>query len=279
MKFDAVILILLFTLLSAHASGQSTAPKAAGPAKNPLPDIQVVRDGWGQAAPATVKRVFESTAREIWKHCPNRKLSPIIVSAKGGPIVLYDRGPNGEFVVRLNTGDLYWSQYAYQFAHEFCHILCNYDQDKTGNKWFEESICEMASLFALRRMGESWKTLPPFGHWKGYAKHLTAYAEDRMKKSRLPKDKTLVDWYERHAERLHGTAVDRELNNVVATALLPLFEADPQHWAAVAYLNHGKPEKPQTFAEFLTDWHKHCPKRHRDFVTRVAKEFGVELDE
>ncbi|MFP6612770.1 MAG: hypothetical protein VB835_10705 [Pirellulales bacterium] len=280
MKFrHLAVLSLLATGIAGSVSGQPNDPKPGGRGKHPAPGILVVPDGWGQAAPPTVKRVLESTAIEIWQHFPDRKLSPIIVSAKGGPIVLYDKSPSGEYIVRLNTGDLYWSQYAYQFAHEFCHILCNYDQDKSGNKWFEESVCEMASLFALRRMGETWKTAPPFGHWKGYAKHLTAYAEDRMSKARLPQDRTLAIWYERHAVELNGTAVNRELNNVVAMALLTLFEAEPQHWPAVGFLNHGTPEKPQTFAEYLTDWRGHCPQRHRKFVNRIATEFGVELDE
>jgi len=66
-------------------------------------------------------------------------VSPILVEAKGGPIVLFRRGKNDEIFVRLDTGGYLWAQYSYQFAHEFCHILCRYDQDKTGNKWFEET--------------------------------------------------------------------------------------------------------------------------------------------
>ena len=84
-----------------------------------------------------------------------RTLEPILVEPKGGPITLFRRGPKGEYLVRLNTGDRHWAQHAYQFAHEFTHILANYDEHERRNKWFEESICEMASLFVLRRMSET----------------------------------------------------------------------------------------------------------------------------
>ena len=113
-------------------------------------DLLVVRDGWGDVRRDTVEKVLQSTAAELWKYFPDRKLPPIIVQPRGGPITLFQRGPGGEIFIRLNTGQTYWSQYAYQFAHELCHVLCKYDRDKTGNKWFEESICETGNpCFAI----------------------------------------------------------------------------------------------------------------------------------
>jgi len=104
-----------------------------------------------------VEKVLHSAAVALWPYFAGRTLKPILVEPKGGPITLYRRGPNGEYLVRLNTGDRHWAQHAYQFAHEFGHILANYDEHERRNKWFEESVCEMASLFVLRRMSETWK--------------------------------------------------------------------------------------------------------------------------
>ena len=36
---------------------------------------------------------------------PKRSLKPILVEPLGGPITLFDRGRNGEYRVRLDTGD------------------------------------------------------------------------------------------------------------------------------------------------------------------------------
>ena len=240
-------------------------------------DLLVVRNGWGDVNRDTVERLLYSVADTLWQHFPERKLNSIIVRPNGGPITLYQRGPGGEILIRLNTGSTYWSQYTYQFAHEFCHVLCNYDADPHGNDWFEESICEMASLFALRQMGEGWKTNPPFAHWKNYARHLTQYADDRMAKAQLPPGQTLAQWYETHAKQLHGSATKRDLNAVIANALLPMFEKQPQHWEAVTYLNDGRPTQAQTFQAYLRDWYINSPEKHRPFISKIAQEFGLRI--
>ena len=247
-------------------------------AEYPDVDLLVVRDGWGDVERATVQKVLESTAGELWKYFPDRKLQPIIVKPNGGPIVLFNRGPGDEYFVHLDTGETYWSQYAYQFGHEFCHILCNYDTDDTGNKWFEESICEMASLFVLRRMGETWKTQPPFDHWKSFAPNMTAYAEQLIEKNSLDDSTTLAQWYGEHRHDLHGSSTKRELNNIIAVALLPLFEESPQHWESVTWLNHGQPNEPQRLVAYLADWRRHCPEKHHSFVDNVSAVFGITLD-
>lgn len=244
--------------------------------QNPLPEIRVVKDGW-QANPETVKKVLESTAADLWKHFPKRKLPPLLVHPNKGPIVLFKRSDKGEIVVRLNTGKTYWSQYAFQFSHEFCHVLCEYDPDPHGNDWFEESICELASLYTLRQMGKTWKTKPPYPHWKSYAKHLTQYAADRIADGQLKKGETLAKWFKKNSEALYASATRRELNLVVATQLLPMFEAEPDHWQAVGYLNKAKPKSKQTFQQYLSDWFRHCPKRHQPFVKKIAKHFEIEI--
>ena len=69
------------------------------------------------------------------------------------------------------------NQYAYQFAHEFCHVLSGYEGlEGNPNNWFHETICELASVFTLRRMAERWPTHPPYPNWAGYSKHLLEYA-------------------------------------------------------------------------------------------------------
>ncbi len=213
-----------------------------------------------QASPNDVKAVLNSAARQLWKQFPDRELTPILVEPKGGPIVLFQRGENGEYRVRLATGQTYWSQYAFQFAHEMCHILCNYDGDVHRNKWFEESLCETASLYSLRAMADEWKTNPPYPNWKGYSSSLKQYADDRIAASPLPEGKSLADWFADHEATLYQNATNREMNNIVAVQLLPLLEENPANWEAVTWLNEAKSTQSQTFGEYLSDWHKHAPR-------------------
>jgi hypothetical protein len=223
------------------------------------------------------RRVFQSAAAELWRFFPDRKLTPILVEPKGGPIVLHRRGPAGEYCVRLDTGNNRWAQHAYQFAHEFCHVLCNFAEREHRNEWFEESLCEMASLFALRRMSETWKTRPPYPNWKDYAPALAKYADERMEKAQLPAKTTLAKWFRQNADELHKSATLREKNTVVAVALLPLFEKQPEHWEAVSYLNTVEPREGQSFAAFLRQWRDAAPPKHRAFIRQIGRQFEIDL--
>ncbi len=231
-------------------------------------------DAWN-ASIADVEKVLHATAAELWKHFPGRKLDPILVAPKGGPIVLFKRGPNREYYVRLNTGDTYWSQYVFQFAHEMAHILCTYREGDTSNLWFEESICELASLYVLRQMSQTWKSNPPYPNWKSYAPKLADYAQDRIKAGTLPKDQTLAQWYQANAAALTKDGTQREMNAVVAVALLPLFEAAPHHWEAIAHINEGKSKDARSLAAYLKNWHDHAPERHRPFIVKIMEKFGL----
>ena len=59
-------------------------------------------------------------------------------------------------VILLTAEDDYWCQWVYQFAHEYCHHLIDgpLDGELHGLKWFEETICELSSLFCLHRMAD-----------------------------------------------------------------------------------------------------------------------------
>ncbi len=230
---------------------------------------------WGGEIP-DVSKVLYSAAEPIWQQFPTLKLKPILVEPKGGPVVLYQPGPEGEIQVRLNTGDRLWAQHAFQFAHEFGHIVCRYRSGANRNKWFEESICELASLYSLRQMAKTWQTTPPYPNWKGYASALANYADERMKKATLS-DTTFADWYRAHADELYRDAVQRDHNLIVATELLPLFEAEPVHWEAVGHLNDTQGAESRSFAEHLRAWHGSCPAKHRPFVQKVAAKFEIEL--
>ena len=226
----------------------------------------------------TVGKVLHATAAELWRYFPDRKLDPIVVEPKGGPIVLFKRGKNGEYFVRLNTGDTYWAQYVFQFSHEMCHILCRYRDGDESNKWFEESLCELASLFVLRQMADRWEKQPLFAHWKGYEKSMRTYAADRIKLGALPPKSTLAQWRRDHAEALRKNPTDREKNQVAAVALLPLFEKAPQHWAAVWHLNEGEGKQVRSFEDYLKSWHDHTPTKHQAFVRSIAEAFEVRID-
>jgi hypothetical protein len=264
----------LFVFLTVAAAGAEKVQEGAGGklAIRPLDE-----KAW-KCEVADVEKVLYSAAGQLWRYFPERQLPLIEVRPKGGPIVLYERGPKGEIRVRLDTGENLWAQMAFQFAHEFTHILCGYDEKHQETKWFEESLCELASLFVLRRMAQTWQTNPPYRNWKSYAPALGKYADERIAKAKLPGGKTLAQWYAENAEALRSNATDRPRNCIVAGVLLPLFEAQPEAWEAVQHLNTEAFSGRYTFTEYLKAWQRHCPEQYRALVARIGKEFGVELE-
>lgn len=256
-------IVLAFTLLA------STAIAAGAP-----PAVRVQTEGFN-ASEADIKAVLDSATKELWKNFPDgHQIEPVVVTrGHDGPITLFQRNLRKEIVVRLDTSDTYWSQYAYQWSHELCHILCAYRDDAKDNKWFEESLCELASLYTLRAMAESWKTHPPYSNWKDYGKSLKSYAGDIIAKHPDITTGGLAGFYTKNKDTLRSSATRRDLNATVAIALLPLFEKNPSNWAAVPYLNATPATAGMTLTQYLKKWHDDAPEKHRPFIRSLATHF------
>ena len=225
-----------------------------------------------------LQKVLTSVAGRLWKYFPERQLKPINI-VRGGPcpLVFYKRDAGGAIRVRLCSRKTYWCQYAYQFAHEFCHIMCSYDSDDNRNKWFEESICELASMFVLRKMKPHWEKNQIIKRSKKYSKYFMPYAQAIINRGRLPEGTTFKKWFAEKETQLYKDSCQRDLNRIVAVKLLPIFEKSPENWGAVEYLNKGKPAKNESFKTYLRKWKKHSPEKYRKFIEKIAAEFGYKI--
>ncbi len=74
---------------------------------------------------------------------------------------------------------------------------------------------------------------------------------------------------------MRANAALREKDVIVATQLLPLFEAAPENWEAVTFLNHGPRVKGKVFTRKLADWQAAAPAAHREFIARIGAVFGL----
>lgn len=264
--------------LACAAAACASAPPAlhAGPPEPPV--WRLAPEGWGKASAADVTAVLNSAIMPLWRHFPGRKLEPmVVIRGRNGPITHFQRNSMREIVVQLDTSDFYWCQYAYQMAHEFCHVLCGFDDDWKGNLWFEESLCETASLFVLRRMAESWAKQPPYESWRSFAPKFREYADDIMDRRVSVPDSKLPAFYQRHGKELAQNPVDRELNGTISLNLLRLLEASPHFWEAVTWLN-SKPSPPgETFRDYLLKWKQATPERCHGMIFETARRFGIQL--
>ena len=256
------------------------------PAKNGIA-ITVAPGNWGAADIRDIKRVLESVAEEFRLQVgypAEARLNIRVVPRGVSPRVLYERGPTGEYVVHLTARNERWFQYAYQFSHELCHIFSNFDHKElkndeavTSNQWFEESLCETASLFTLKRLAQTWADAPPARKWVGYAPTFAAYADYLLtaEHRHLPASQSLDQWYRENQAPLQESPYQREKNELAATALLPLFEKAPGNWRAIIYLNHEKANATQTFDDYLAAWYAACPLEQKELVHQTMALFGI----
>lgn len=235
--------------------------------------LKIELKGAWRASSSDILKVLHSAADPLWREFPDRDLSPINVFSKGGPITLYVRGADGSYTVKLDTDKTFWAQHAYQFSHEFCHILCNYREGGNRNKWFEESLCELASIYTLRKMAVSWETDPPYPNWKASSGKLHEYAQNLIDQTKLPDD--FPKWWNANCDKLCQRSNERELNRMVAVRLLPIFEKHPELWGAVAYINRGPNRESQDFPGYLQNWHDQAPRDFGDNIAEISAIFGI----
>jgi hypothetical protein len=265
-------------------------PNGTLPARDNLPpvDIQVQANGFGRASSADITALLESTALTVWRYCQRTQLAGIDVYHRTDhPQTDLKRTPNGRVAIGLAVQDTHWAQYSFQFAHEFCHALANFSNrperlvryPSRANFWLEESLCETASLFALRAMSRTWQTAPPYPAWKSYAPWLNSYAQQRMAlpEHRLPKGIPFADWFNEHQPALRRNSAKRDWNTVIAIQLLPIFESQPRGWATITFLNRSSVSRDEALAQHLADWRARCPPNLRPFIDHLAAVFAIKL--
>ena len=143
--------------------------------------------------------------------------------------------------------------------------------ETSRNKWFHEAICEMASVFTIRRMAEAWPTRPPYPNWAEYSQSLASYAESYLARDerRVPTGMTLSTWLLSEEEGLREDCCQRDKNAVVAYSLLPIFESEPTLWNAIRRL----PDSSAMFREYVLEWHAWAEPTERTLVKRILAAF------
>ena len=238
--------------------------------------IAVAPFGWGEAMPIDVQSLLIDVASHL-AGCLRSPIEETIVVVQAPPDDLtprthYRLSPGGPVFIQLTARNRKWAQFAYQFSHEFCHVISNYQRLRSNpNDWLHEAICELASAFTLRRMAESWPHRPPHPHWASYAGSLGDYAGQLLSKEErlLPSGMTLGDWLLVHEEELRQDPYQRDLNAVVAYALLPFFEKQPDGWNAIRNL----PISRGPLGEYLVDWSEQVDSVDKPFVRRLIGAF------
>jgi hypothetical protein len=247
-------------------------------------EILVDKGAWGDCSLADIHTVVVSAAEALWQYCPGQRLRPIRVYHRPDfPFTDFGHDWGGRIRIGLACEDRRWAQMAFQFGHEFCHALAQHSfaakrswhPPQHSNLWFEESLCETAALFVLRRLSATWRTRPPAPLWQGDAEALANFATERLAKPdhQLSAGQSFTEWFRSNEPALRENAALRAKNVIIARQMLPLFEATPAGWGAVPYLNLGKRQKHKPLAQYFAEWQAASPAELRPFLARVAALF------
>lgn len=151
-------------------------------------EISVLDCDWGDADRDNIKSLLQDVSSHIigeLRDLFDGMMRVMNLPTQNSRRTFYRQPNDDTYEINLTSKNKNWSQFAYQFAHELCHVLGRYEQFRDNpNNWFHEAICELASIFTLRRMGERWHTQPPYPTWTTYSESLIAYAEDVVDKYR-----------------------------------------------------------------------------------------------
>ena len=253
--------------------------------------IRVRPDGWGQVSALSIESLLQNTAAHINDHLREPVTVPISVRrTDSGPMTLPQESSPDQYCVALSAGDSYWCQYVYQFAHEFCHVMINPFVPRIGsNSWIEETLAELASLFALRRMAEQWETHTPTGHDAAFAPSFATYIQDYLSDPQrsMPVGVELPEWVSDNEPVLRSgpnlatmeqwDAEQRNRMTVVANELLPLFEQQPvSAWNAVKRLPVANLSAISLMptSEYLQYWRSEADERDTSTVELVMRILG-----
>ena len=272
MRLPFILASVVCSLAYADTGGETVAKKS-GTRKLGL-SIQVQGGGWGRGRKDAIETVLYSVADEMLSRLPGRLKAPIVVThTDGPPVAEYGRGSQGEYRIRLHAQGENWHLYAYEFAHELCHVLSNHDAHVAAhdNQWFEETLCETASLFTLKNLAQRWEQAPPGPQWQAEAVRLRAFFDLLIAEGhrRLPPEAPLTTWLHDNEEALRSNPYLRQKNEVLANLLLPLFERNPENWQALSYMNLDPGDARSSLRSYLGQWYGNTPLAHRDLVAGV----------
>lgn len=197
------------------------------------------------------------------------------------PITLNRSSRHDPIRIHLKAEGTRWDQYVFQFAHECCHVLTDHYESLLGNpnSWLHETICEIASIFVLRRMASQWINRPSIPGMQNYANNFTKYAENRLSRPEvhLPPGVTFPDWILSHQEELRTKDVtqddQRDNQALIAYILLPIFEKHPQGWNTITKF----PTSSTDLNSYLQEWHSLVDADDKTFIVNLLEALGYKI--
>ena len=241
---------------------------------------------WGGARTSNIRKLCENVALHFQENLRdenkiNGKLT--IVYRAAGPVAYYRKffggGPD-EYQIGLNVTGPYWAGFSYQFGHEFTHVLHRHDKFNNGrenkNAWFHEALCEVASLWVIYEMGETWAYRAPYAIWVDWRHNLTNFANYLKNRAGVPYNKSGAQWLREWEDKIRDEgAFTYERGAQLSYKFLPIFQEDPEAWNAVAQL----PITNSKMSEYMEEWYDYVDPQDQKHVKKIAEVMGITIND
>ena len=173
------------------------------------------------------------------------------------PTFVYPQAYKSARMILIACDPLYYSQFAYQYCHELCHLMID-DEVFEDYRWFEESLCELASIYFMPLISDEWmRNHINFATSDGrlYAPLFVEYSNNIMSKDLYPFDlRELSNEKSEISKCLKENPYHRDLNKYVAIKLLPYFKEIVNLWEFVPSI--GSIQTSMPFPEFIESWYQ-----------------------
>ena len=192
------------------------------------------------------------------------------------PKAMFAKSPSGAYIINITATDRFWSQYIYQFSHEYCHVRTNHAMSNYRTQWFEEAICELASIYTLIEVSRTWRVKPPYPNWRDFAGNFSTYAEKLISdfRNNLPENVGFFDWFEENLPFLEADPYLRDKNAIVAIELLPIFQEHPSAWNSMTYWNIRSNGGGTVIHSCLKEWLSILPSKNIVGAVAIAEVFN-----
>ena len=126
-------------------------------------------------------------------------------------------------------------QWIFQFSHEYCHHLINgaMTNDWSDLLWFEETICQLASLYNMFMMVEFCEEMGKADCASLLKDRLSHYLGKATKDNKLD---MRGGWFKSFADQLRSKGYKRDLYNSIAVLMYPFFVENPNLWKIIQYI-------------------------------------------
>lgn len=196
---------------------------------------------------------------------PDTELMIIDDKQRESPICLY----NNRTIYLSTAGNDYWAQNAYQLSHELCHHFIMKKSPTGENSWFEESICELASIYYLSEVASNWSTSSN-DKKSSYCSGITGYLSNLLISPLNINLKELSIQSSDFYKDMNSDPYLRNKNRFIAYKLLPIFKKTPSLWEDVFLI---RKLNIKDLNSFFTEWSHLAKQENVGSILEISELF------